>query len=153
LDNTNWRAGGRGGLEGRVSKWETGSFCRLAGCTEDRRAGRWTAEKGGPAGYGKGRDVLQKRAALRPPFSLGHLSVKPAGPPSCAAHCPVLLCSLPARPSVQLASLQKIHVFNLATRPSSPPIPPALRLVLSVNLHYNTNSLFYCWPVCKMIPE
>ena len=31
--------------------------------------------------------------------------------------------TLPARPSVQLASPRKIHVFHLATRPSSPPVP------------------------------
>jgi len=41
-DNTNWRAGG---LEDRVSKWKTWTFGGLAGCTEDRRAGWWAAQK------------------------------------------------------------------------------------------------------------
>jgi len=34
------------------------------------------------------------------------------------------MCSLLARPSVQLASPREIHVFYLATQPSSPPGPP-----------------------------
>jgi len=37
-----------------------------AGCTEDRRVDWWAAQKGIPEGCGKGRDGLQKRAALRP---------------------------------------------------------------------------------------
>jgi len=41
--------------------------CELsAGCTEDRRAGRQAAQKGGLAGCGKGRGGLQKRVAIRP---------------------------------------------------------------------------------------
>jgi len=103
LDNTNWRPSG---LEGRVSNEKREL---LVGCTEDRRAGRRAAQKGGPAGYRKRRNGLQKRAAL--PFSQ-----------------PSLMCSPLARPVVQLAISLKIHVFYLATRPSSPPI---LRLVLS----------------------
>jgi len=44
-----------------------------------------------------------------------------SGSPECAARWPVLQCSLPARPSVQLAGPKKIHVFHFATRPSSQP--------------------------------
>jgi len=45
---------------------------------------------------------------------------QPAGPPFCAARRPALLCSPP-----------KVHVFHSETRPSSPPGPPALQLVVS----------------------
>ena len=95
--------------------------CELsAGCTDDRRAGRRPALKGGgPAGCGKGRGGPQKRAALRP----------------------ASVCSPLARPSVQLASPRKIHVFHLETRPSSPPDPPALRLVLSIIIPYINKEL------------
>ena len=69
-------------------------------------------------------------------------NVQPASPPFSAAREPAVLCSphecvarrpslCAARPLVQPASHLKIHVFELETRPSSPPGPPVLRLVLS----------------------
>jgi len=62
--------------------------CELpAGCTEDRRAGQQAAQKRGLAGCGNRRGGLQKKAV----------------------HWAVLQCSLPACPSVQLASPQKIE--------------------------------------------
>ena len=48
-DNTKRRAGGPGGLEGRVAKWKTWIIHGLASCTEERagslhyRTGRWVA--------------------------------------------------------------------------------------------------------------
>jgi len=42
---------------------------------------------------------------------------------------------------VQLGTPWIIHVFHLATRPSSPPGPPALRLVLSQHFIAETNSM------------
>jgi len=189
-DNTNWRAGRPGGLEGRVSKWKRRiyatflhdsnlawpmfcpivvhllligvmknvdtslcivcHFCLLfvtscvllitnllkllSGiffvsfsadcCTQDRRTGLRAAQKKRSIG-------LRKRAALRPvSFFAAQLNVQPARPPLCAAHLPILWCSLPARPSVQLASPRKIHVFHLATQPSSPPFSVIQELVV-----------------------
>jgi len=65
VDNTNCRASGPGRLEGHVSKEKRELS---AGCTEDRRVGWQDAQKGGPAGCGKGRGGLQKRAILCPAF-------------------------------------------------------------------------------------
>jgi len=51
-------------------------------------AGWRAAQKGGPAGCGKGRGGLQKRVARRPALicsPLAHPVVQPAGPPFCAA--------------------------------------------------------------------
>ena len=45
----------------------------------------------------------------------GRFFVQPSSMPFSAAHLPILWCSLLARPSVQLASLRKIHVFHVAT--------------------------------------
>jgi len=82
-DNTNWRGGGSGGLEGHVSKLKTWTVSGLAGCTEDKiegRAGglhkkamRWAAKKGG-AGCRKGQPS-------GPPFSATQFYVQPAGSP------------------------------------------------------------------------
>ena len=69
-DNTKSRAGG---LEGHVSKWKKWIFDRLAGCTEDRRAGRRAAEKSG-AGSRK-----EQLSGL--PFSAAKFHVQPASPP------------------------------------------------------------------------
>ena len=38
MDNTKWRAGGPGGLEGRVAKWKNWIFCGLTSCTEGHAA-------------------------------------------------------------------------------------------------------------------
>jgi len=118
-DNTNWRAGGLCFRMKNVNFRRAGGLHRRqtggpVGCTKRRSSGLWkravpAAKKGQPSG---------------PPFSAAQSNVHPVGPPLCAAHWPVLLCSLRARPSVQLASPRKIHVFHLATRPSSPPGPP-----------------------------
>ena len=107
-DNTNWRAGGPGGLEGRVSKWKRWIFGGLAGCcTQDRGAGRRdaqirrsiglrkragrTAEKGSPPAH----PFPQPSLMFSPPDCL---NVQPTCP-SCGAACrPALfLCSSPAR--------------------------------------------------------
>jgi len=57
--------------------------------------------------------------------------VQPVGSLSCAGRPNVQLAgpSVLARPLVQPA---ENHVFQLGTRPSSPPGPPALRLVSSL---------------------
>ena len=47
------------------------------------------------------------------------------------------VCNLLSHPSVQPACPRKIHVFYLETWPSSPPGPPALRLVLSPKRFWN----------------
>jgi len=102
---------------------------------------------GGPAGRAGWRAVFPnerrefRRAALETEGRAGGLHKnavqrafpQPTGPPLCAANRPILLCSLPPRPSVQFASPQKFHVIHLEKRPSSPPGPPAVRLVLSHN--------------------
>jgi len=109
------------------------------GCTEDRRAG---CTKGGSAGCGKGLGRLQKkRAALRPTLF--------CSPAYCAVYQPTLMCrplAHPvvqlARPSVQLAGSQKIHVFHLATWPSSPPFSVILlnqTLTLALTLTPTSN--------------
>ena len=95
MDKTNWRA---------VFPNEKREFS--AGCTEDRRAGRRTARKGGPAGCRIG---------------------QPSGPPFSAAHQTTLLCSLPARPSVFCAARQpaenpRFSFGNTALQPAGPPI-------------------------------
>jgi len=88
-----------------------------AGCTENRRVGQQAVPKGGLADCGKGRGRLRKGQPSGMPFSTAQLNVQPTGL-SCSAACrPVLLCSS-----------WKIHVFHLATRPSS---TLALCLVLS----------------------
>jgi len=53
----------------------------LAGCTEERRAGRRAAQKGSAVGCEKGRDGLQKRVDLWTAFSAAQFDVQPASPP------------------------------------------------------------------------
>jgi len=43
---------------------------------------------------------------------------QPAGPPVCAAHWPALLCSLPARPSVQPTENSCYSFGNTALQPA-----------------------------------
>jgi len=103
MDNTNWRPGGPGGLEGRVSKWKTWSF-----------GGLHRRQKGGPAYCTKGRALRLRRRAgraaengspLARPFSQPSLmcsppaclNVQPTGPSCSAAWQPALLCNSPAR--------------------------------------------------------
>ena len=117
--------------------------CKLsAGCTEDRRAGRWAAQtSSGPAGCGKGRGGLQKRAAFRPALF--------RSPAYCAAHQPALMCSPLARSAVQpagppfCAACQPTEnsCFSFGNAPSSPPGLPALRLVLSIMIAYINKEL------------
>ena len=87
-----------------------------------KRAGR-AAEKGSPSAC----PLPQPSLLCSPP---ARLNVQTTGP-SCSAACP----------SVQLASPQKIHVFHLSTWPSSPPGPPAFRLVLSVCSNEQSDAL------------
>ena len=106
-DNTNWGTWGRGagGLEGRVSKWKTWTVGGLAGCTEDRRAGRRAAQKGGAAGCGKGRSSLM----CSPPVPV---NVQPTGQS----------CSDPADNSC-------FSFGNTALQPARPAGPP-FRVIL-----------------------
>ena len=127
-DNTNWRAGGLCFRMKNVNFRRAGG---LAGCTEDRLAGQWAAQKGGPAGCGKGQCRLQKKgsppARPFPQPSLmctlsAHLYVQPTGPSCCVAYGPALLCSSPARGKFMFFIWQHGR-----------PARPALRLVLSMD--------------------
>jgi len=154
-DNTKWRAGRPGG-----------PYCQMK--KHEFSAGWWATEKGGPAGYTTGRASglhmkagrqaahlawLQKRVGRRAAFFCSPPCPfpQPTRPPFCAACRPALLSS------VQPASLLKIHVFHLETRPSS---PLAFQLVLpSWNLRNQaplfTDSAFYKAPTinafCTML--
>ena len=127
-DNTKRRAGG---LEGHVANWKTWIFQGKASCTGRAgrlhyRTGQWAAHWGGlqiKLGCRKGRAGGLPFSAVQPvlfritpdrPFE------QPASPPFC------LLWSPP-----------KIHVFHLETRPSSPPGPQTLQLVLSQKMRCN----------------
>ena len=78
-----------------------------------------------------------------PPCAARRL-VQPFGALCCAARPLVqpfgsLCCA--GRPLVQLAGPPKIHIFQLGTRPSSPPGPPALRLVSSARYVRNVGGM------------
>ena len=111
---------------GRVSKYKKWTFGRL-----HRR------QKGGPADCTKRRSGLQKRAALQtvlfrsPVYCAACLNVHPTGP-FCSAACQ------PARPSVQLTSPRKIHIFHLAARPSRPPFS----VIAYLSFFLTANSIF-----------
>jgi len=96
------------------------NFRRAAQKTEGRadrlhkKEVRLAIEKGGVG--------CRKGQPSGPPFSTAQLNVQPTGPSCSAVWRPALLCISPARGK---------FVFHLATRPSSPPGPPVLRLVLS----------------------
>jgi len=79
-------------------------------CCAARQPALWCSQPARPLVQHAGLSVVQLNT-----------NVQPTGPPWC-----------PARSLVQPASPLQIHVFELETRPSSPPGPPALRLVLSV---------------------
>jgi len=116
-DNTNWRAGGPGGLEGRVSKWKTLTFGGLHRRQKGglRKMARRTAEKGSPPT----RPFWQPSLMCSPPACF---NMQPTGP-FCSAACrPALLCSSPVRGKFMFFIWQH-----------GPPARPALRLVLSVD--------------------
>ena len=121
-----------GGLAGRA-EWRAGFPNEkrelLAGCTEDRRAGRRAALKGGPAGCGKGRAAKKSSLPVRPFPQTSSL----CPPPAC------LMCSPLACPVVQhalLCSSSACRKFNFFIWQHGPPARPALHLLV-LSLSYN----------------
>jgi len=106
------RAGGRCCRIKKLNFLRADELHRRACCTTGRASGLHSKLV-----YRKGRAGGLPFSAARPVLFRSppdRLLVQPDDPPFC------LLCSPP-----------KVHVFHLETRPSSPPGPPALQLVLS----------------------
>ena len=111
---------------GLDSDWKISQSAHLC-CTTGRRAGKAALQDGPVVCTSRRAGGLHSKLGCekgRPkdcPFLQPAQPLpQPAGPPFCAARRPALLCNPP-----------KVHVFHLETRPSSPPGPPALQLVLS----------------------
>ena len=142
-DNTKRRAGGHGGLKGHVPNRETLIFDELQKKRTDglrgwtwkrvdgmqKTAGRRYTQQGGPAGFRKGGPPgcrLRKRAARRDEhLKLAKVIVFMACGSCNERPAPAALLHKPSdRLNMQPAGQPQHNVFQLGTRPSSPPCPP-----------------------------
>jgi len=114
-DNTKRRAGRAGGP---CCQMKNMKFPRTGEL--HRRAGRQAALQNGPVGC-----ILRQAGGLH--IKLGCQNGRVGGLPFSA----VRLAIFRSPPFCLLCSPPKVNVFHLETRPSSPPGPPALQLVLS----------------------
>ena len=110
MKNMNYPRGGE--LHRRAGRQSALQDCPV-GCTL-----RWAGGLLIKLGYRNGRSGGLLFSEPTPPYS------QPARSPFCAARRPALLSCL-------LCSPPTVHVFHSETRPSSPPGPQALQLVLS----------------------